>query len=65
MIGDTLQEADVKVLARASNQPNRSSSHTHSISHDLKIPESVPSEQRGSGEVNTIYRGTDSNGVWT
>ena len=39
----------MKVLARAANPPDHSPSHTQS--HDLKIPHSVPSEQRSSGEV--------------
>ena len=39
----------MKVLARAANPLDHSPNHTQS--HDLKIPQSVPSEQRGSGEV--------------
>ena len=48
------QEADAKVLSRASNHRDRFSNHTHlghMTSHDLKLLESVPSEQRSSGEV--------------
>ena len=47
------QEADARVLARASTQPDSLPGHTRLsrlVSHDFKAPASAPSEQRSSGE---------------
>ena len=45
------QEADSRVLARAASQTDPPTGGSQRVSHDLKVPNSVPSEQRSSGEV--------------